>query len=236
MSPSPEQPPVLLVHGFTTSALRTWVEPGWTELLREAGRIVIAPDLLGHGEAEKPNDPGAYAAVEDLIAAELPPDVAVDAVGYSAGARIVLSLAAQEPSRFRRIVIGGLGATLFEKRDGSPLVNALSGNADPNDMVANHFKSLANRDGNDPEALLAFARRQQPRLDREDVARITCPVLVIIGDQDFAGPGGPLAEALPAGELATLRNVDHFGLPKSFDFVEKGLDFLGAAPFGVDLI
>ncbi len=231
MTPSSEGPPVLLVHGFTTSALRTWQEPGWTELLHEAGRAVIAPDLLGHGRSDKPHDPAAYGAVEELVANELPTDLAVDAVGYSAGARIVLSLAAQDPSRFRRIVIAGLGATLFENRQGSPIVDALRGDADPNDMVAKHFEGLANRDGNDPAALLAFAMREHPRLDREDVARITCPTLVIIGDKDFAGPGGPLAEALPAGELITLRDVDHFGLPKSFDFLEKGLDFLGAAPF-----
>lgn len=231
VTPSSQGPPVLLVHGFTTSALRTWKEPGWTELLREAGRPVIAPDLLGHGRADKPHDPAAYGAVEELVANELPTNLAVDAVGYSAGARIVLSLAAQDPSRFRRIVIAGLGATLFEERQGNPIVDALRGNADPNDIVANHFKGLANRDGNDPAALLAFAMREHPRLRREDVARITCPTLVIIGDEDFAGPGGPLAETLPAGELITLRNVDHFGLPKSFDFLEKGLDFLGAAPF-----
>ena len=85
-------------------------------------------------------------------------------------------------------------------------------------------------DGNDPKALAAFIQREQPRLDRDDVARITCPTLVIIGDKDFSGPGDVLAEALPNGTLIELRNVDHFGLPKSFDFVDKGLEFLGAVP------
>lgn len=77
-------PPVLLLHGFATSAKRTWVEPGWVALLNEAGRRVIAPDLLGHGDAPKPHDPAAYAEVEDLVLADLPPEP-VDAVGYSAG-------------------------------------------------------------------------------------------------------------------------------------------------------
>lgn len=222
-------PPVLLLHGFTTSARRTWQEPGWIDLLGDAGRRVIAPDLLGHGDAPKPHDVAAYAEVESLVAAELP-DEPVDAVGYSAGARILLVLASQDPSRFRRLVIGGMGGSVFRKREGNPIADALSGNGDEEDAVGMHFKSMAEGDGNDPKALLAFIQREQPRLDREHVAKITCPTLVILGDKDFAGPGDVLAEALPDGHLVELRNIDHFGLPKSFDFVDKGLDFLGAAP------
>lgn len=222
-------PPVLLVHGFTTSASRTWQESGWIELLKEAGREVIAPDLLGHGDAPKPHDVEAYSEVEALVAAVLP-DEPVDAVGYSAGARILLALASESPERFHRIVIGGLGGSLFRQREGNPILDALEGRGDDQDIVGMHFKSLAESDGNDPLALAAFIQRGQPRLDREHVAKITCPTLVIIGDQDFSGPGDVLAEALPAGELVTLRNVDHFGLPRSFDFVDKGLEFLGAVP------
>ncbi len=221
--------PVLLVHGFTTSARRTWQEPGWIDLLTEAGRDVIAPDLLGHGDAPKPHDVEAYDDVEGLVLADLP-DGTVDAVGYSAGARIVLSLAAAHPDRFGRIVVGGMGGRLFQKREGNPILDALEGRAG-DDVVGGHFKSMAESDGNDPAALAAFIQRKQPRLDVEDLQTVTSPVLVIIGDQDFAGPGEPLAEALPNGELLTLKGIDHFGLPKAFAFVEKGLDFLGAAPF-----
>jgi pimeloyl-ACP methyl ester carboxylesterase len=223
------KPPVLLVHGFTTSAQRTWREPGWIDLLEEAGRRVIAPDLLGHGDAPKPHDVAAYSEVEALVAAELP-DEPVDAVGYSAGARVLLALAAEKPDRFHRLVIGGMGGSLFHQREGNPILDALEGRGDEEDMVGLHFKSLAESDGNDPEALAAFIQREQPRLDREQIAKITCPTLVILGDKDFAGPGDVLAEALPNGTLIELRNLDHFGLPRSFDFLDKGLDFLGAAP------
>lgn len=222
--------PVLLLHGFTTSAQRTWREPGWIDLLTEAGREVIAPDLLGHGNAPKPHDPAAYARVEELVEAELP-DGPVDGVGYSAGARILLCLAAANPERFGRLVVAGVGARLFEEREGNPILDALQGKGGAEDRVASHFKSMAEGDGNDPQALAAFIQRPQPALTRDDLARVTNPALVIIGDKDFAGPGDPLADALPAGELVTLPGIDHFGLPKAFAFVEKGLDFLGAAPF-----
>ncbi len=223
--------PVLLLHGFTTSAERTWREPGWIDLLKDAGREVIAPDLLGHGNAPKPHDPAAYDEVEKLIE-DLLPDGPVDAVGYSAGARITLVLASRAPERFGRLVVGGVGKTLFEPRDGNKILDALQEkDGTEDDMVGQHFKQMANENGNDPEALAAFIQRRHPALTKDDVARITNPTLVVIGDKDFAGPGEPLAEALPNGKLLTLPGVDHFGLPKAFAFVEKGLDFLGAAPF-----
>ncbi len=222
---------VLLLHGFATSAKRTWAEPGWIDLLSEGGRAVIAPDLLGHGDADRPHDPARYADVERLVAERLP-HRPVDAIGYSAGARILLALALEDPSRFERIVLGGVGGRLLERREGNPVLDALRGQGDPADVVAQRFHTMASSDGNDPEALAAFAQRSQPRLDREDLAAIGVPTLIIIGDQDFAGPGEPLAEALGNARVETLRGVDHFGLPKSFDFMDKAFNFLGVDPMG----
>ena len=106
-----------------------------------------------------------------------------------------------------------------------------SGPAEAEDMVAQHFKSMAEGDGNDPKALAAFIQRKHPPLGPEELAAITNPTLVVIGEKDFAGPAEPLVDALPNAELLTLPGVDHFGLPKAFPFLERGLDFLGAAPF-----
>lgn len=223
--------PVLLVHGFTASATRTWAEPGWIDLITEAGRPVIAPDLLGHGDAPKPHDVEAYAEVEALVAAELP-DGPVDAIGHSAGAAIVLALAVERPDRFDKIVVGGVGRSVLEERERNPILDALQGRGDEDDLVTMHFRSLAESDGNDPKALAAFIQRPRPPLTPELLAGVSNPVLVVIGDQDFAGPGEPLAEALPHGELLRLPGVDHFGLPKAFPFLEKALDFIDAAPFG----
>jgi pimeloyl-ACP methyl ester carboxylesterase len=229
--------PVLLVHGFTTSARRTWQEPGWVDLLREAGRTVIAPDLLGHGDAAKPHDPAAYAEVEQLVAAQLPVGRPVDAIGYSAGARVVLALAADDPTRFGRMVLGGIGGGVIGegRPDGGAggLRRAFAEkteDGDDIDPVALRFRALAERDGNDARALAAFLARQAPSLDRARLAQIPNPALVVLGDQDFAAPGEPLADALPNGELVVLPRVDHFGLPKDFGFVDRSLAFLGAEP------
>ena len=129
-------------------------------------------------------------------------------------------------------MIGGLGGRLLERREGNPILDALEGRGGETDVVSQRFKTMASSDGNDPAALAAFAQREQPRLDREHLAAITIPVLIVIGDQDFAGPGEPLAEALGNAEVATLKGVDHFGLPKSFEFMDRAFNFLGIDPMG----
>jgi pimeloyl-ACP methyl ester carboxylesterase len=224
-------PPVVLLHGFATSADRTWREPGWIDLLTEADRTVIAPDLPGHGQASKDHDPAAYDDVEAGVLAMLP-DEPVDGIGYSMGARILVTLAASHPERFNRLVLGGIGARLFEPRDpANPILQAVLGNYDEADLVSRHFHDLAHEPGNDPRALAAFLQRPAPEITREQLEAVSCPVLVVIGSADFAGPGDPLAEALPHGKLLTLPGVDHHGLPKNFTFLDKALEFLDARPF-----
>src|SRR3954453_1167989 len=102
-------PAVLLVHGFATSAARTWGDHGGLHLLHDVGRGTIAVDLLGHGEADKPHDPTAYARLEADVVERLP-DEPVDAIGFSLGARTILTIAADHPERFNRIVATGVGA------------------------------------------------------------------------------------------------------------------------------
>ncbi len=226
----PDSVPVVLVHGFATSADRTWRDNGWIDLLTDAGRTVVAPDLLGHGQAPKPHDPAAYDELEDLLVAALP-EGAVDAIGFSLGARTLLSIASDEPERFSHLVLAGVGANLFRNDDSDLIVRALRGEGDSSNPTAQYFRGLAASPEADPEALVAYLQRPTHRpLTDEGLARITCPVLVVLGDRDFAGPADPLLERLPNAELVTLKGVDHFATPKSFAFIDAALEFLGALP------
>ncbi|HET6952721.1 MAG TPA: alpha/beta fold hydrolase [Acidimicrobiales bacterium] len=219
--------PVLLVHGFATSAARTWGDNGWIDLLGDAGRTVIAPDLLGHGDAAKPHDPAAYGALEAEVAAVLP-DRPVDAVGFSLGARVVLTLAAEDPGRFGRIVVAGVGANLFRDSGSDLVARAIEGDGDPANPMAQYFAGLAAQPGADREALAACIRSPRPPLDAAVLGKVTCPVLVVLGDRDFAGPADPLVEALPDASFCPLRGVDHFATPKDFGFIDAALGFLDA--------
>lgn len=218
-------PPVLLLHGLATSSRRTWRETGWIDLLHDAGRSVIAPDLPGHGGAPASDD------LELALAAHLPGEPC-DAVGFSLGAQVLLSLAAEDATRFGRIVVAGVGQNLFRPdRDRAAMIRrAIAGDAEPDNPVAHHFAALAADADIDPEAVVAMLAQPRPALGPEELATIDLPVLVVLGDQDFAGPADPLVEALPRAELVTLPGVDHFATPKDFRFLDAALEFLDAVP------
>jgi pimeloyl-ACP methyl ester carboxylesterase len=232
MTSAPDAPPVLLVHGWGGSFTETWERPGITALLEDAGRQVIGVDLLGHGSAPKPHDPAAYADLTTRIV-EVLPEEPVDAVGFSLGALTLLRLAVADRGRFRRLVLAGIGQNVFLRDDAGTerIVAGLEGTAPPEDNIARLFVQYADQPGNDRVALAAVMKRppREPLVD-DDLATVTCPTLVAIGDRDFAGPGDRLAAALPNATLKVLRNVDHFATPASFEFIDAMLEFLDAVP------
>jgi pimeloyl-ACP methyl ester carboxylesterase len=222
--------PVLLVHGFASSFERNWREPGWVDLLADAGRTTIEVDLLGHGNALKPHDPAAYADLEAGVAEALPADGEVDAIGFSLGSRVLLGLASRTPERFGRLVAGGVGTNLLTAGDHEPVARAIEGLDEPTHPLAQAFSRFAQTPGNDPAALAAVLRRPEPPLTAEQLARVTCPVLLVIGDKDFAGPAEPLQALLPDAKLTILRGVDHLGTPGDFGFIDAALQFIDAVP------
>jgi pimeloyl-ACP methyl ester carboxylesterase len=222
-------PPVVLVHGFAGSTGRTWGVAGWLDLLDDLGREVVGIDLLGHGTAPKPHDPEAYAELETLARGALPAEPC-DAIGFSLGARVLLELAADEPERFRRLVVAGVGANLFETERNDALASIFlaedPGEAPP---VARYFLAQAAADDADRAALAAYLRRPSPGpLTADRLQNVQLPVLVVLGDQDFAGPADPLLAALPDARLVSLPGIDHFATPKQFAFLDAALDFLQA--------
>jgi pimeloyl-ACP methyl ester carboxylesterase len=116
-----EGPTILLVHGMAGSA-RTWRE-SLPILARDFD--VIAPDLLGHGESDKPAGDyslGAFASsLRDLLA-RLGVERAT-VVGQSLGGGVAMQLAYQYPENVERLVLvgsGGLG------REVTPILRLLT--------------------------------------------------------------------------------------------------------------
>ena len=223
--------PIVLVHGWGGSFQATWQNNGFAELLKDAGRDVIGVDLLGHGTAPKPHDPAAYADLTSRVADALPNDP-VDAIGFSLGAITLLRLAMAQPERFNRLVLAGVGTSLFDTDDTRTrqIIAALEGPGDPDDNLSRMFLQYAKQTGNDVLALIAVLKRPSSPLRPEMLATVTCSTLVVIGDRDFAGPGEPLVEALPNATLRTLPNVDHFATPEAFGFIDSALHFVDAVP------
>ncbi|MDE0654892.1 MAG: alpha/beta fold hydrolase [bacterium] len=221
-------PPVVLVHGFATSSHRTWGSLGWIDLLTEAGREVHAPDLLGHGTAPKPHEAAAYAHLEGWLAEQLP-EGRLDAIGFSLGARLLLGVASEQPDRFRRLVVAGVGRNIIH---GEPdfrrrVAEAVAAVRPPEDPAMAYFHALADRPDVDREALVAFLEGFEVDIEVTRLAHITCPVLVVLGDGDRSGPPDELVAAIPDAELRTLRGVDHAATPKNYEFLDAALSWVG---------
>ena len=98
------------------------------------------------------------------------------------------------------------------------------------DNVVRLFVQYAQQPGNDRRspAPPIMSRPATPPPSKADLAAVTCAVLVVVGDHDFARPADQLVGGVPERPLPTLRNVDHFATPDSFGFFDAALEFLDA--------
>ncbi len=221
----------MLVHGWGGSFATTWERSGFTMLLQDAGRTVIGVDLLGHGTAPKPHDPGAYADLTQRVLDAMPEEP-VDAIGFSMGALTLLRLAMRYPERFRRLVLAGIGRNVFEVDVEATrrIIEAIEGGS-ADDNNARLFAQYASDPSNDPLALAAILKRPPgERPSDAELAAVTCPVLIAVGDNDFVQPADRLVAALPNATYRELRRTDHFATPESFAFVDAARAFIGAVP------
>jgi pimeloyl-ACP methyl ester carboxylesterase len=236
---------VVLLHGLGSSSEHGWRAPGWIDVLADSGRDVLAIDLPGHGPAAhgpaggdpgKPGPgqpgPGGPAADQDAAAevagrfAELGP---VDAVGFSAGAHLLIECAVRGLAPLRRLALLGVGRALVRPHPGAAaaMADALQ-SGDESDPQVRMLRGMTRRAGNDPDSVAAFLRRPQRALAAADLAAITCPVLVVTGERDPAGSAADLAAMFPDAVGRTIRGADHYSVQGDVRTMDAVLRFLGA--------
>jgi pimeloyl-ACP methyl ester carboxylesterase len=218
---------LILLHGFGSSFDHNWRQTGWVDILADFGITVPTIDLPGHGSSSPLTDPADYAEAHEEIRRVLPANGLIAGVGFSAGADMLLRLAVAEPERFERIVLLGLGDNFFESGDPTAMVAALESSEEPEDVQARLFRRLAQSAGNDPRALSAFLRRPRRPVAEEELSRVRCPILVVLGDRDMVRSADRLMAALPTASLVTLAGVDHFATPSDFGALDATIKFLG---------
>ncbi|MCU1657573.1 MAG: hypothetical protein JWO57_2229 [Pseudonocardiales bacterium] len=216
--------PVVLVHGVGSSFEHNWRNTGWVDLLTGEGRSVVGVELPGHGrEPGRPSDDPA-----NRVLAQCPAGEPVDAVGFSAGGHAVLAAAARAPGAFRRLAV--LGVAIPNAGRGPTSADAiaddLDSEAEPPEGPTRVIRRLVATAGNDPHAVAQFIRARRPALSLEDLAHISLPTLVVIGEHDFVGPADDMVAALPSATLVTLPGVDHFATPTDFRCIDAVLRFL----------
>jgi pimeloyl-ACP methyl ester carboxylesterase len=212
-----EGDPIVLVHGFASTKTVNWIYPGWVSELRKAGRRVIALDNRGHGDSAKLYDPAQYAIPQmasDVTALMDHLRIAsADVMGYSLGGRIAAHIALTFPERLRSAIFGGIGMAMID--GGGPGENVAAALEAPSiddvtDPVGKTFRAFADQTRSDRLALAACMRGSRGLLSREEVSRISVPVLVAVGTTDEVSGSGPALGALiPGAEVLDIPNRDH---------------------------
>ena len=222
------RPPVLLVHGFASTAAITWEGTGWVRSLRDAGRAAIDVDLRGHGESDKPVDADDYAPERlggDLVAVLDSAGVdVVDVVGYSMGNRVVSALTELAAERVRRVVIGGAGPNeLFASWDLDDARGVLERDEPARNAVIEQVLRPAIAAGADREALLAC-------IEGVSGAPLTIPgdipTLFVAGENDPVPQGARELALEWDADYVSIPGRDHVSTLTSRAFKDAALAFL----------
>lgn len=228
---------IVLVHGFASNRNEGWRRTGWYGAFERRRVRCVALDQRGHGESAKPHDAQAYERARlagDVIALLDHLGLGqVDLFGYSMGARTALATALMAPGRVSNLILGGVGGSLIGERSlpaGNPMADAMLAE-DPDTIsepMLKSFRQFADEQGEDRKALAACTGAVNPPFDRDAMAALQVPVLVVTGQRDTnAGDPEALAQAFPYGQAKVLPGCDHFsaiphGLTKAavFDFLD----------------
>lgn len=230
--------PILLIHGFGSSARINWYATGWFRTLTQAGYHVIALDNRGHGDSVKSYNPAFY----------MPQAMAGDAVkllehlglskahvmGYSMGARISAFMALLYPTYVHSVIFGGLGIGMitgagnWEPVSKALLAEDLTTITNPRGLM---FRKFAEQTKSDKRALAACIVTSKQELTASEIYKIKQPALVAVGSLDeIGGEAEPLAAMLPCGEALSIPDRDHM-LAVGDKVYKKGvIDFLSRYP------
>ncbi len=212
-----EGPPILLIHGFSSSMKVNWINPGWVDTLVKAGRRVIAFDNRGHGASDKPHDVAAYRVAvmaEDARNLLNHLDIArADVMGYSMGARIATILALTHPAMVKSLILGGLGYGIVTGvGPWGPVVDALRSEEPETitDPVGLMFRKFADQTRSDRVALAACMQATRQPISADDLATLRVPTLIAVGEKDeIAGSAADLAAIIPGAEVLDIPKRDH---------------------------
>jgi pimeloyl-ACP methyl ester carboxylesterase len=209
-------PPVVLLHGLTSSIQQNWRRPGVIDALVKAGFRAVALDCRGHGRSDKPHESAAYAGTQmgdDVTALmdHLGIEVA-DLAGYSMGGAIAVSLLARRPERFRRVIIAGAGDGVLGEDAGIP----------------RRIPARGRISGSGFAALAAIRSAERAPIDQGKLAEVRCPVMILIGSGDrVAGAGRRLAAAIPGATIVRVPG-NHFSAVGHPAFRRAIVEFLSA--------
>ncbi len=204
--------PVLLIHGGLGHA-DLWAAQV-ADLMKD--HLVIVADSRGHGRSSRNEDPYGYDLMaSDYLALLDSLGIAkVDLVGWSDGGIIGLDIAMTHPERLDRLFAHAANITV----DGvNPAVgtDAVFG-AYITRMGVDYAKMSPTPDNFAPfVAQISEMWATQPNWTDAQVAAITVPVAIVVGEHDEAilpEHTAKIAGLIPGAELVILPGVSHFAM------------------------
>jgi pimeloyl-ACP methyl ester carboxylesterase len=238
-------PVVVLLHGFPLN--RTM----WAGQIRTLGAShrVIAPDLRGHGDSPAPDAVYTMEAMADDVVELLDGQGVAEPVvvgGLSMGGYVALAMALKHPDRLRALMLidtraaadspeaakGREESAQAVLKEGHPraVVESMIPKLFGKSTLARHpdrIESMrAEMEKTSASGVAGALRGMAIRPDRRgDLAKITVPTLVVVGEEDAIAPpdeARAIAEALPDGRLDVVPGVGHLAPyedPEAFDEV-----------------
>jgi pimeloyl-ACP methyl ester carboxylesterase len=188
--------PVVLIHGWLSSAGLNWVLPGTSGLLARDYRV-IAVDVRGHGFSDKPTTEEDYGAelVEDVV--RLLDHLQIKKahiIGYSMGGIIAAKFIVKHPDRVLSGALGGMGWLT----DGG---------------VAQWFFAQMGKNDREAKALAVCGRSlAKLALTEAEIKAIKVSVAVLVGDKDDLVKKlyvGPLKKARKDWPVTEIEGADH---------------------------
>ena len=189
--------PVVLIHGWLSSAGINWMLPGTQSLLAKDFRV-ISLDMRGHGISDKPLDEAAYGPelVEDIV--QLLDHLKIKKahiVGYSMGGIVAGSFIAKHPDRVLSGTLGGMGCL----RTGAVAQFA--------------FGQVGKNDANARAMMLCGRSLSKLALSPAEIKSIEVPMIVLIGDKDDIVKWlylEPLRRVRNDWKVIEIKDADHF--------------------------
>ncbi len=231
-----EGPSIVFIHGFTTTS-GFWRNQ--VDLLAKHYQVVSF-DLRGHGDSSKPE--GVSYTIEtfsdDLVKllGKLGIEEAV-LVGLSMGGSIVMRTALDHPDVVRALVLVDTSANgVGEAIEASRVLNqidAVGAEAAAAEVIEHSFAATADREVVEwaknevrkapvhvaKEAIVSLGKFNA----REDLGKIDCPTLIIVGEEDEITPvelSERLNKGIAGSRLVIISGSNHFPMleqPAAFD-------------------
>lgn len=187
--------PIVFLHGMGTSAA-TWDR--CMDVLEDRF-LVVAPDLLGHGNSPVPDDPAEYTRDRTLVDID---DIVSDLteapvlVGHSLGGYLALAYAATRPDAARGVVV----------------LNTGPGYRDDAKREAWNARSRRNAHRFGVPEQVTTMNLQEDSVVMDTLADLTLPTLVLAGGDDreeYTSAGQYLERKMPHARLVVVDGGGH---------------------------